>query len=83
MEPTEIPLLLWITGLGVAFAISWFVNNWISRRRLTSAEAVARRIKMEAEHEAEALRKTVFLEAKDEWFKEKLQLEQELDEKNN
>jgi ribonuclease Y len=38
-------------------------------------------MKIEAEHEAETLKKTVFLEAKDEWFKEKLQLEQDLNEK--
>jgi ribonuclease Y len=81
MELTVVPLLIWMIGLVIVFVLGWLTNSWVSRGRLTSAETLARRIKMDAESEAEALKKAALLEAKDECFKEKLHLEQEIDEK--
>lgn len=81
MEATVIPILIWLVGLAGACVAGWYANSRISRGRASSAENVARRTVLDAESEAETIKKAAFLEAKDEWYKEKFHLEQELDEK--
>ena len=61
--------------LGLGFLAGWLVNSRRRRNRLESSREEAARILDEAQTEADALKKTASLEAKDEWRREREPLE--------
>ena len=65
--------------LGLGFLAGWLVNSRRRRNRLESSREEAARILDEAQTEADALKKTASLEAKDEWRREREPLERELE----
>jgi len=61
------------------FFFGWLASGKIRRGKMENAQAAARRIIAEAGEEAQALKKTAVLEAKDEWRREQEPLERELE----
>ena len=59
--------------------LGWLANDKIRRGKLDNTQEVARKIIATAEKEAEALKKTAILEARDEWRRERSPLEKELE----
>ena len=72
-------VVLALAVLGLGFLAGWLVNSRRRRNRLESSREQAARILDEAQTEAEALKKTAALEAKDEWRREREPLERELE----
>lgn len=63
----------------VGLFLGWLTNGKIREKRLNQAHAAADQITGRAREEAEALKKTAILEARDEWHRESEPLEQELE----
>ena len=59
--------------------LGWLASSKIRRSRLDNAQATARNIIADAQEEAEALKKTAILEAKDEWRRQCEPLEKEME----
>ena len=64
-------------GAALAFFAGWIAHRKIGEGKVFNAEQLAAKIVREAEREAENLKKSAVLEAKDEWFKEKTKLDKE------
>ena len=74
------PLITILVALGaalVAFFLGWTAHRRIGEAKMMGAEQMAEKIVREAEREAETQKKSALLEAKDEWFKEKVKLDRE------
>jgi len=81
------PLLITV-GVGMAaaavfFVLGWFVARKVGQGKIARAEEVAGNIIREAEKEAEIKKKEAILEAKDEWYKAKVNFERELQVKRS
>lgn len=72
---TFIPII--IGAALVMFLVGWFIRKRVEQHRLDSAERMAERILAEAAAQAETLKKTAILEAKDEWYRAKTDFERE------
>ncbi len=74
----------WVLALlGIAIAALTFLLGWVAHRKIGegkvfNSEQLAAKIVREAEREAENLKKSAVLEAKDEMFKEKTKLDKEV-----
>src|SRR5438477_11301696 len=74
------PLITILVALGaalVAFFLGWTAHRRIGEAKMMGAEQMAEKIVREAEREAETQKKSALLEAKEEWFKEKVKLDRE------
>ena len=65
--------------LVIGFLAGWLLNRNITHNRMSKAEESAEKIVKDALLEAEALKKTAMLEAKDEMYKEQLKAEREVE----
>ncbi len=65
------------------FAIGVAIHAIMLRNRVRSAKEEARMVVTAAQAEAETVRKQVFLEAKDSWYKERTELEKDLRDQRN
>ena len=72
-------VVLALAVLSIGFVAGWLVNSRRRRNRIESSRAQATRILDEAQTEADSLKKTAALEAKDEWRREREPLERELE----
>jgi ribonuclease Y len=70
-------------ALGVGLAIGFVVRNQMGKYQLTSAEQEARRVKLNAEREAETIKKEKMLEVKDQLIQDKRSQEREFKETRN
>ncbi len=59
------------------FVLGWLGRYFFGKKKLRDAETLAKTILEDAEREAEELKKTKILEAKDEWYVQKEKFEQE------
>ncbi|HOH07853.1 MAG TPA: ribonuclease Y [bacterium] len=75
---TYLLLFIAIADAIVAFVAGWLVSRHIGRGKVTDAEKLAEKILLDAKKEAENLRKEKTLEAKDEIFKLRQNLENEI-----
>jgi len=66
-----------ILVLFIGFFVGWLVNKKVSESHLMHTRKLAETIIAEAQKEAETQKKAAILEAKDEWYKAKLQFERE------
>ncbi len=66
-----------------SFGLGWLANSRAGQGKIASADAQAEKIIEDAREEAESLKKTALLEAKDEWYKAKLDFDRNTDEKRN
>lgn len=71
--------LIWLVSLlavGVgAFVAGWIINSRMAQGKIASAHAFAEQIIADAKKEAENIKKTGLLEAKEEWHKAELQFQ--------
>ncbi len=68
-----------ISGVAIlTFLLGWFISQRIGEIKLKKAEELSKKIIQEAEKEAEIKKKEAILEARDEWYKAKLNFEKEL-----
>ena len=72
-------VLLALAVLAVGCLLGWLVCSKAGREGVESARSAAQTIVTEAEAEAESLKKTAVLEAKDEWRREREPLERTLE----
>ena len=75
---TYLLLFIAITDAIVAFVAGWLVSRHIGRGKVIDAEKLAEKILLDAKKEAENLKKEKTLEAKDEIFKLRQNLENEI-----
>ena len=73
-------LVLWIVLPLVGLILGWLIRWIYARFQLSASEQLAERLKKDAVKDAEALRKELILETKDELLKERNQQERELRE---
>jgi len=71
-------LLITLAAAAVAFLLGWVAHRRIGEGKVYNAEQLAAKIVREAEREAENQKKSALLEAKDEWFREKAELDREV-----
>jgi len=76
-------LIFFLVDAIIAFIIGWLVATKVGKGRLLNARAQADKIILDAEKEAESIRKEKTLEAKDEWFRMKQNLENEAKSRRN
>jgi len=67
-----------ILFVGLSYALGWYVSSKTGKNKIASAEERARQILLDAEKNAEALKKEKLLEVKDEWYKRKQEYEHEV-----
>jgi ribonuclease Y len=82
MEPYIIrPLVVVLSG--IAFALGWTVHARQGKNKIHGAEERAKQIVLEAQKEAETLKREKLLEVKDEWYKKKKDFESDSQSKRN
>lgn len=69
-----------VAGLGI-FIMGWISANKLNQAKMHNAENYAKKITQDAEREAENIKKSAILEAKDEWYKERIKFEKETRDK--
>ncbi len=70
--------LLYVSlSLAAGFGAGWFVHKFITTKRLSDADTLARRIVLEARKEAQAQKKELILQGKDDLFNQKREQENE------
>jgi len=83
----EMETYLWLliagAGVGAGFFLGWIIKLKIGQRKLNDAEILAKKIISEAEQEAENIKKSKLLEAKDEWYQLKQELDRETRQRKN
>ena len=75
-----------VVAAGVAvltFLLGWFISRRIGEIKLGKADELAKKIVEDAEKEAHIKRKEATLEARDEWYKAKVNFEKELQAKKS
>lgn len=78
METSVLVILIIVIAVVISFSLAWYLSRRIGSRKLANAEETARKIIEEAEKEARIRKKESVLEAKDEWYKAKLNFEKEI-----
>jgi len=71
-----------VIGLGI-FILGWIAANKINHAKMQSSEAYAKKLTHDAEREADNIKKSAVLEAKDEWYRERTKFEKETYEKRH
>ncbi|MCX8106567.1 MAG: ribonuclease Y [Ignavibacterium album] len=67
--------------LALFFYLGWWFNSRIGKKSITSAEARAEQIIQDAQKEANNLKREKLLEVKDEWYKKKVEFDNEVNQK--
>jgi len=67
--------------LALGFLLGWLVSSRVAHSKIYRAEAAAERIVDDAQREADAMKRTSILEAKDQMHQERLEFEQEMEYK--
>jgi ribonuclease Y len=83
MSNTLIIVLISVVAAVISFVVAWVILRKIGDKKITSAEETAQRLVREAEKESEIKKKEAILEAREEWYKVKSNLERELNQKRN
>ncbi len=79
----SIVLIIIIDAILVAifFYLGWYFNSKVGKKSILSAEKRAEQIIADAQKEANALKKEKLLEVKDEWYKKKVEFDNEVNQK--
>ncbi|MBI5663347.1 MULTISPECIES: ribonuclease Y [Ignavibacterium] len=67
--------------LALFFYLGWWFNSRIGKKSIASAEARAEQIIQDAQKEANNLKREKLLEVKDEWYKKKVEFDNEVNQK--
>jgi len=65
-----------VVGLGI-FILGWITANKVNHAKMRNAEFYAKKITEDSKREAENLKKSAILDAKDEWYRERSKFEKE------
>jgi ribonuclease Y len=82
MDPYVLIVIGALIG-GASFFLGWFLNQRTGQNKISTAEERARQILDDAAKEAETVKREKMVEAKDEWFKRKKEVESDLQAKRN
>jgi ribonuclease Y len=74
-----IPIALLLAGV----LIGWFLNIKNGQNRVSSAKEAAKKVLMDAEKEADTLKREKLLEVKDEWYSKKKEFDTDVQSKRN
>lgn len=74
-----IPAALFVVGI----FIGWFLNIRNGHNRISSAKEAAKKVLLDAEKEAETLKREKLLEVKDEWYSKKKEFDTDVQSKRN
>jgi ribonuclease Y len=66
-----------------AFFAGWYLNVRSGQNKINSAEERAKRVLVDAERDANALKREKLLEVKDEWYKKKKEFDADIQSKRN
>ncbi|MDD3642082.1 MAG: ribonuclease Y [Candidatus Krumholzibacteria bacterium] len=66
-----------VLALALGFTLGWLISRKITQSQLKHTQKLAENIIAEAQREAETRKKASILEAKDEWYKAKVQFEKD------
>lgn len=67
--------------LALFFYLGWWFNSKVGKKSIVSAEARAEQIIQDAQREANNLKREKLLEVKDEWYKKKVEFDNEVNQK--
>ncbi|MGQ9643353.1 MAG: ribonuclease Y [Ignavibacterium sp.] len=67
--------------LALFFYLGWWFNSKVGKKSIASAEARAKQIIEDAQKEANNLKREKLLEVKDEWYKKKVEFDNEVNQK--
>lgn len=67
--------------LALSFYLGWWFNSRIGKKSIASAEARAEQIIQDAQKEANNIKREKLLEVKDEWYKKKVEFDNEVNQK--
>lgn len=67
--------------LALFFYLGWWFNSKVGKKSIASAEARAEQIIQDAQKEANNLKREKLLEVKDEWYKKKVEFDNEVNQK--
>ncbi|GAB4318354.1 MAG: ribonuclease Y [Candidatus Zixiibacteriota bacterium] len=81
--PTWMLVIPFIIGAAIFALAGWLLARKIGRDKISRADETAAQIIREAEKEAEIKKKEALLEAKDEWYKQKVNFEREIQVKRS
>ncbi len=81
-EPYILIVLGAIIG-GGSFFLGWFLSSRVGQNKIDAAASRAREILEDAEKEANTIKKEKLIEAKDEWYKRKREVETDLQSKRS
>ena len=70
-------------SLGVGFFVGWYISGKTGENRIASAKDVARKIVIDAEKEAQTLKREKLIEVKDEWYSKKKEFDRDVQNKRN
>ncbi len=76
-----IPLVAVLIVAG--FAFGWFLNSRSGQNKIAGAEQRAKQVLLDAERDANNLKKEKLLEVKDEWYKKKQEYDHDVNAKRN
>ncbi|MDL1893806.1 DUF3552 domain-containing protein, partial [Sphingobacteriales bacterium CHB3] len=76
-----VPLVL--LACGISFFIGWFLNQKSGENKVATATDQAKKIILDAEKEAETLKREKLLEVKDEWYSKKKEFDADVQSKRS
>jgi len=74
-----IPAVVFLIVL--SFFLGWYLNTKIGKKSLSASEEKAKQIVNDAQKESQNLKREKLLEVKDEWYKKKLEFDNEINQK--
>ncbi len=66
---------------GISFSLGWYLNSRSGQNKISSAREQARKVMIDAEKEAETLKREKLLEVKDEWYQKKKEFDGDVQSK--
>ncbi len=82
-NPLWVTLVVGMVAAAIFYFLGWFLTRKVGLSKIARADEVAATVIREAEKEAEIKKKEALLEAKDEWYKAKVNFERELQVKRS
>ncbi|MBP1648528.1 MAG: 2',3'-cyclic-nucleotide 2'-phosphodiesterase [Bacteroidetes bacterium] len=79
----HLDIIIPVVLLGAGVVLGWVLNVKNGQNRIASAKEAARKVLLDAEKEAETLKREKLLEVKDEWYSKKKEFDSDVQSKKN
>ena len=79
----HLDIIIPVVLLGAGVVLGWVLNVKNGQNRIASAKEAARKVLLDAEKEAETLKREKLLEVKDEWYSKKKEFDSDVQSKRN